>query len=185
MVQNIILALLLLFTMSCDSDNTDSRDGKKYRVIKIGEQIWMAENLNYNAEGSECYGKDPVNCQKYGRLYNWKTAKTVCPSGWHLPSNDEWQTLVSLTGGKNLKASRGWNGAGYSQDTYSFSALPGGYGIPDGYFLNVGNIGYWWTSTEDNGDYAYARDMVYDDETAYYNDNDKNNLYSVRCLHDK
>ncbi|MDR2583979.1 MAG: fibrobacter succinogenes major paralogous domain-containing protein [Fibromonadaceae bacterium] len=181
LLKSIVFALPLLIT-SCDSDNTDSRDGKKYGTVKIGDQIWMSENLNYAAEGSKCYGNEPANCQKFGRLYTWMLAQTACPKGWHLPSNDEWQILVNFTGGRNLKASRGWSGAGNGKDTYGFSGLPGGYGISDGYFLNTGYIGYWWTSSEDNSDYAFSRDMVYDDETVYYNDNDKSNLYSVRCI---
>jgi len=96
----------------------DSRDGKKYRTVKIGSQTWMAENLNFSTDGSKCYGEDGLlekidsitikmvlsdeiiqdNCAKYGRLYDWNTAKDVCPAGWHLPSAAEWDTLVNYAG---------------------------------------------------------------------------------------
>jgi len=127
---------------------TDPRDGKVYKIVKIGNQIWMAENLNYNAPGSQCYS------YKYGRLYDWKTALKICPAGWHLPNDDEWQALFDFVGGievagKKLKTRIGWNFEekredpknwrqfifedrngfnGNGEDAYGFSALPGGYG---------------------------------------------------------
>ncbi len=135
---------------------TDSRDGQTYRTVKIGGQVWMAENLNYaytdvpyrfsneildrtyiSDSTSWCYGDDPANCAKYGRLYTWAAAmdsvgewstngkgcgygkecsaspvRGVCPKGWHLPSQSEWEALFtavgdSSTAGSKLKSATG------------------------------------------------------------------------------
>ncbi len=84
---------------------TDSRDGKIYITVKIGNQTWMAENLNFTtAEGSWCYENDSTYCEKYGRLYSWETAREVCPAGWHLPSKSEFETLLSNVGGSGSNA---------------------------------------------------------------------------------
>ncbi len=133
------IALAITFTFSCSEEGTfkDPSDGKIYKTVKIGKQVWMAENLNYAAKGSKCYGNGgqvivgfdddddkaitrtlsndeiQANCAKYGRLYDWETAIKACPKGWHLPSDDEWGVLVDAVGGeeagKYLKAKSGWN----------------------------------------------------------------------------
>jgi len=97
----------------CHGHFTDPRDGRIYGTIKIGNQTWLAQNLAYDCKGSKCYGNDPANAAKYGRLYDWETAKKAVPRGWHLPSNEEWQTLIDFAGGnevagKKLKAEKGW-----------------------------------------------------------------------------
>ncbi|MDR2582702.1 MAG: fibrobacter succinogenes major paralogous domain-containing protein [Fibromonadaceae bacterium] len=187
----------------------DSRDNKTYKVVKIGEQIWMAENLNYNADGSKCNDNQESNCQKYGRLYNWETAKTACPEGWHLPSNADWNVLMKFVNprcsdnssckdaGTELKARKGWSKSelearkGWSdeapssngEDSYNFSALPGGRASPTSASLNrTGKIGWWWSSSDAYGDYAYSRYMSNEDNYVSYSIEKKGNLVSVRCL---
>jgi len=169
---------------------TDSRDGNSYEFVKIGTQTWMAENLNYNdkdnASGSKCYNNSEANCAIYGRLYNWETANTACPDGWHLPSNAEWSTLVKLasstvtaTSAERLKNPSGWNdNSGNGSDYYGFAALPGGYGSSG--FYSVGSGGCWWSATE----YYTAAYRWYMGEGVSSDPMDRSYLYSVRCLQD-
>jgi len=167
---------------------TDPRDGKTYKTVKIGRQTWMAENLNYEAEGSKCYNNDPANATKYGRLYDWETAKKACPPGWHLPSNKEWQTLVDFAGGNSvgriLKSSSGWNNNGNGTDDFGFAAFPGGDGDSKGNFFNVGNYGSYWSSTDLNANYAYDLSMNFSSVNVNSNYYYKTNLYSARCVRD-
>jgi len=137
---------------------TDRRDGQKYRTVRIGRQTWMAENLNYRTGASWCYKDDNSNCDKYGRLYDGNTATTVCPSGWHLPSREEWNDLVAVAGGnatagKALKSTSSYwiNRNGNGTDDYGFSALPGGHRTTAGTFYNEGVSGYWYTATKCSG----------------------------------
>jgi uncharacterized protein (TIGR02145 family) len=170
----------------------DERDGQKYVYVTIGTQTWMAENLNFNADGSRCYGDntggDSQNrCVTYGRLYNWATALTVCPSGWHLPSDAEWTVLtnhVGTTPGTKLKASSGWNSGGNGTDDFGFSALPGGYGGSSGSFNDVGNYGFWWSTTEYSASRAWGWYMRSGYSVVYENNYDKSMLVSVRCVRD-
>ncbi|MDR0517651.1 MAG: ankyrin repeat domain-containing protein [Fibromonadaceae bacterium] len=177
-------------------------DGKTYKTVKIGSQTWMAENLNTEKGNSLCYNNDPANCKKYGRYYDWETAMKACPSGWHLPNNEEWDALYrsvdgnsgtkspykSETAGKYLKSKEGWNDfknqSGNGEDTYGFSAIPGGLGYSGGSFDDAGYRSDWWSSSEYDGYYAYYRSMVYNYKSAYWDVVDKSLLYSVRCVKD-
>jgi len=184
-------------------------DGMAGTPVKIGSQTWMKRNLNCDVSGSKCYNNNSTNCNTYGRLYDWATTmnlpsscnstscpvqlphKGICPSGWHLPSDAEWQTLIdfaggSSTAGRKLKATSGWNYDGVSgngTDEHGFSALPGGSGLSDGSFGGVGGNSHWWSSTGDSN-VAYHRVMSYSLEDVYRNGSYKSNLYYVRCLQD-
>jgi uncharacterized protein (TIGR02145 family) len=173
----------------------DARSGL-YRYVQINNLLWMAENLNYKTSGSKCYENKPENCAKYGRLYTWTAAAKACPAGWRLPSDLEWEALVDFAGGSymagaKLKATWGWNWdisgdtTGNGSDEFGFSALPGGYGSPDGNsFYYAGVYGYWWSGTEYAyyDAYAYYLTMEYNSYSTSESDNTKEYMYSVRCV---
>ncbi|MDR1829533.1 MAG: fibrobacter succinogenes major paralogous domain-containing protein [Candidatus Fibromonas sp.] len=171
---------------------TDTRDKKTYKTVKIGKQTWMAENLNYDAKGSKCYDNKPANCEKYGCLYDWETALKACPSGWHLPSMDEYQVLNNTVGrwdvvDKKLKSSSGWKDDDSGTDEFGFSALPGGYGNSDGHFQDVGYSGYWWSAsefTDCNSGGSCSAHIYYSSINAQYIFYVYDLLFSVRCVKD-
>jgi len=164
-----------------------------YKTAKIGEQVWMAENLNKSTtSGSWCYENSPDSCNKYGRLYSWETAKAACPAGWHLPTRQEWQTLVDYAGGNDiagqkLKAKRYWKNDGNGTDNYGFSALPGGSFSKHGdFFRSNGITGFWWTATEYGNGFKYYRSIVGDENKVYEETfgSDLEGGMSVRCIQD-
>ncbi|MCL1956093.1 MAG: fibrobacter succinogenes major paralogous domain-containing protein [Fibromonadales bacterium] len=166
----------------------DNRDNKEYKTIVIGSLIWFAENLNYKTGNSWCYENDEYNCKKYGRLYDWNTARVACPNGWHLPSRAEWDDMIYTVGdnsvGKKLKSKNGWNKISrIGTDEYGFGALPGGRRFANGNFRLIGEAGNWWTSTECSHLEAYYRYM-----NASINEVGESNYYrkimgfSVRCV---
>jgi uncharacterized protein (TIGR02145 family) len=171
---------------STDTQTTSAAtDGKTFRSVKIGNQVWMAENLNIPIGDSRCYDNKDSNCDKYGRLYDWNTAKKACPAGWHLPTVKEWDALLRFAGGAETAAeelkseSPDWDGA----DKFGFSALPGGFSLNGRIFLTVGDTGNWWTSTEHDAINASYRGMGAGN-TVDQGFNNKDNGYSVRCVRD-
>ena len=141
---------------------TDSRDDKTYKIIKIGDQTWMAENLNYDA-GSDCwiYENDPTNETRYGKLYNWYSACEVCPDGWHLPSDEEWKELEMYLGMTQEEADNtgcrgtyeGWDLYGGGTNSGGFSVKYGGYSNYDWipHYEEIGEAAYFWTSSKASG----------------------------------
>jgi uncharacterized protein (TIGR02145 family) len=177
---------------------TDSRDGKVYKTVTIGTQTWMAENLAYKtSRGCWAYDDDKSNVAIYGYLYDLETAKNECPSGWHLPSDDEWTTLTDYIGGESdaggkLKetGTAHWNSPNAeATNTAGFAALPGGLRIEKKAFFSMGTKGQWWSSTvetEDGMSFGYYREMIYDyGFIGRYSGNQTSFGLSVRCVKDK
>jgi uncharacterized protein (TIGR02145 family) len=194
------MAVIMIGSACMTKDRTlkDSRDGKKYRTVQIGNQVWMAENLNhqFGESGVWCLGKnslggvrvseDESNCAKYGRLYNWDMAKRACPKGWHLPSEEEWTDLVKYVGssvaGKKLKAKKGWKDE-YGTDDFGFSARPGGLRDPNGKSFNGGHSGHWWTADGYGGN-AFVREIIGNVDTVDGGYGFASYGFSVRCVAD-
>ena len=150
----------------------------------------MADNLNFaTTSGSWCYDNDLAKCAIYGRLYDYATALTACPTGWHLPDASAWNTLETAVGGTDiagtrLKTKSGWESHfgtdGNGTDDYGFSALPGGFYYVMN-FYSLGRSGLWWTDAPYGSD-AYRRSMDYRYESVYNDSSSQAIGFSVRCL---
>lgn len=165
----------------------DLRDGKVYKTVTIGDQTWMAENLNYETDSSFCYNDSAEYCAKYGRLYTWAAAMGACPTGWHLPSEEEWNILLSDVGGQSiagtaLKSQSGWHDGGNGTDAFGFSALPAGRRDTIGEFTCDGEYTDFWTTAEGGDDFAYFMFLDYYNEYMPLGGDSKNFALSVRCL---
>lgn len=208
----LLVCMGLVFVYGCSKDNdlptefnyssfTDSRDGKTYKTIKIGNQEWMAENLAYKTTtGCWIYGDKEDNYAKFGRLYTWEAALEAVPAGWHIPSDNEWKEIEIVLGmsqgdadrtdfrgsneGKRLKAIKGWSEDGNGTDDFGFSALPGGFRSNSGSFLVGDWYGYFWSSTERDVASAWFRLLSYNHTKICRNFSFKEDAYSVRCVKD-
>jgi len=169
---------------------TDSRDGRSYTTVRIGNRTWMTENLNFEISNSSCYGNNASNCSKYGRLYTFNVATRACPTGWRLPNDNDWENLVQVAGGsvlagRILKSQSEWLNNGNGTNEFGFSALPGGYHVAeDRRFSSIGEIGHWWSATRDRRGQGhhwgiYSRHTRTEFNCGSPNSNDS---YSVRCV---
>lgn len=202
---------------STPSGSVSDADGNTYSTVTIGTQIWMASNLkttkyndnsiitlladntswynlsNVSQPGYCWYNNQISNKDIYGALYNWYAVSTskLCPTGWHVPSDSEWTTLMNTVGsnsGGKLKETGNshWQNTNTgTTNAYAFSALPGGYRILNGLFSDIGKQGFWWSSSNNGQLFAWER-YVQDNFNGYsdFNRNfdDQHNGYSVRCL---
>lgn len=198
--------LLLTVLTACKKDGTgyipegsyetyvDPRDGQEYLTVTIGSQVWMAKNMNYKTGNSWWPNNNVSEGNTYGRLYDWSTACSVCPTGWHLPSDAEWQQLVDFIG-NNLNAggkmkdngtTLGWVFWAYpntgATNESGFSAQPAGVRHKNGSFHHLRYRGIWWTSREKDHNSAWARNLYYNSTNVgkeiYY----KYYGFSVRCM---
>ncbi len=158
---------------------SDVRDQEIYnwKLMEDGKK-WMTRNLNFNTPDSYCVDEQEANCQKYGRLYTWDAAQQACPTGWRLPSDEEWDNLRALYGGSNktyrfLKARK--NG---------FLLSFGGKRTPDGAYDGLNNLGYFWSQTEKNTEEGWVCHFskIYSNIRKY--EYDKNWGFSCRCIQD-
>ena len=182
------------FENKCGDSLIDSRDGKIYKTVCIGEQEWMAENLNWAGAGV-CFGDEAAKCKTYGRLYNWTEASNVYPVDWHLPSQSELMELLNnlggeaKSGGKLKSTTSDWLAPNTGANNSSgFSALPGGLKVapPTGSFSSLGRNAFFWTKTTDNSSptkYFWFR-LSYDHAEVEYGFALGEPHYSVRCLKD-
>ena len=191
----------------------DDRDGQTYKTVKVGDQWWMAENLNFETDNSYCYNDSVEYCEKYGRLYTWAVAmdsagtwsvngkdcgyketcsptypvRGVCPDGWHLPSMDEWDTLTVVDGlhtCTRLKSTSGWLNDGNGTDDSGFSMFPAVSRYKDGSFSYESRDAYFWSSIEYSNDDARGVHFHYNNDDVYWTYDAKSYAYSVRCLKD-
>jgi uncharacterized protein (TIGR02145 family) len=168
----------------------DTRDGKVYKVVQIGTQVWMAQNLNFEINGSWCFENKTENCEKYGRLYNWEAAKNGCPSGWHLPTDEEWMDLEKFLGMPqvDLTKNNAWRGTDQSKKLMSdssigFNLLLGGYRNPPSNYLLLDYQAFFWTSTDQQGS-AWFRQMYQGNTQIFRRTRPVSWAFSVRCVKD-
>ena len=200
---NIMKTCFLLFTMLLTTNViisqktnliSDERDGEVYKTVEIGDQWWMAENLKFKTPKSYCYKHDSLNCLKYGRLYLIDEAKNACPSGWHLPSDDEWKILEAFIGipeedlDKIIPDPRGFSEGKTLIEDKSIGLniqLSGdlSYG-PERItqFLFLENIGVYWTSTERGSEAYWFRSFGKEFNTIGRKSTYKDARHSVRCV---
>jgi uncharacterized protein (TIGR02145 family) len=190
------------------------------KQVYIGTQHWMAENLKtakynegtaipYVTYSSQCqnnttgacayYNNDAANNAKYGKLYNWYAVSpttngnnNVCPTGWHVPTEGEWDVLIGFLGGSDVAGGKmkevdttSW----YSPNTNAtntslFTGLPGGNRGSDGSYASIRVYGGWWSSTELTSSIVMYRFMLYNYGFADENGHGKKEGLSVRCLRD-
>ncbi|MEI7981959.1 MAG: FISUMP domain-containing protein, partial [Bacteroidota bacterium] len=191
---------------------TDIRDGKTYNTVQIGAQCWMRENLNIGTmiPGSSeqtnqsaiekyCYNDDEANCIVYGGLYQWNNmmqwstierTQGICPTGWHLPTDGEWTTLTDFLGGVSVaggsmkeEGTAHWTAPNTGATNGSnFTALPGGQRNFDGYFSEISNNAFFWSSSQIDVGIEWPRILTYNHPGVYRNSFLQSFGFSVRCL---
>lgn len=203
------------FNTSVSYGSMTDQQGNTYKTVTIGGKIWMAENLRVSkyrngdeipnvsnftswaglSTGAFCWYEDDSlnnNCN-YGKMYNGYAladSRQLCPSGWHIPTNTEWNQMIDSLGGNSvaglkLKSSIGWSGGGNGNNLSGFSALPTGYRQPDGAFQKITMQGYWWTRTVDMATNGFIGRHMY----SFADDVNISGLFkghgiSIRCVKD-
>lgn len=184
-------------------------EGNSYGAKSIGHQIWMTENLKvkkYRNGDTIPQVQDPIqwfnlttgawcyyeNDPSKGILYNWYAVndpRGLAPSGYHEPTDAEWTTLSNYLGGEDvagikMKSTSGWPQNGNGTNTSGFSGLPHGYRTADGQFFVKGYMGYFWSSSEYDAEWAYYRQLEDASSHVLRQEGMKGTGFSVRCVKD-
>lgn len=194
-----LLILTTIIALTLNAQTVKDVDGNTYKTVKIGSQTWMAENLRTTKtpSGTEVKSYAPKGVEdsvaEYGRLYDWATARTVCPSGWRIPSDSDWQALITFLGGPMVAGGKiketgtsHWKAPnkGATNET-GFTALPLGYVTGRGKFVNFNNrLAYWWSGTEADETTAWGVYITYGEPIIYrYSFSfTKDMSFAVRCV---
>ena len=196
---------------TCSCGEAITYNGVGYSTVQIGDQCWFAENLrtttylngdaipqnlsdgdwsSTTSGAMSTYNNELMAQTASGGLYNWYAvddARGLCPSGWHVPTDEEWTMLTDHLGesvaGGQMKTNYGWYAAGNGTNSSGFSGLPGGSRSSGGPFSNDGLTGYWWSSSP-NGSYSWSRYLRYYSESVNRSSGDPHRGFSVRCVRD-
>ena len=189
----LFLSIFTMFFISANAQKTgsftDSRDGKIYQTVEIGEHVWMAENLNFNMEGASwCYDNSPANCTRYGRLYTWHAARKACPEGWMLPTRSHFRKLQDcfqfeddpfseLVYGSFKVVFAGWRGLNERFGHKDFGT--------HFWTSTTGNrlAGQWWSASSQDEDYGAVNFNIYSgSQTMQFGFAYEDLGFSVRCV---
>ena len=186
---SVFLLLIIFASLKAQKTFTDKRDGTEYSIVTVSGITWMAENLKFKAiKGANLFEGDSNNLEAYGLLYDWETAMKVCPSGWHLPSGEEFRNLTNF-----FEHTDNWENK--KSDSSYFAIQLGGFQDYEKTFSEMDESGYYWTSTEYNKNSAeYFSYLLIDGmkiidisrhvDIADIHGTEKLNKYSVRCVKD-
>ncbi len=212
-----MMPMMFVLIMGCVVDPnpefgemTDERDGQTYQTVTLGDQTWLAQNLNYETDNNSwCYDEDLENCETYGRLYDWEAAMSACPDGWHLASDEDWSILIEyldpkadpdadlaesdIAGGMLKATGTMEDGTGLwrrpnkdATNVSGFSAVPSGTRFATGSFNMLSQHVMFWTSTEYDTNSAWTRMLDYN-QGGIFRDNTaitKDYGVAVRCVMD-
>ncbi|HRY33207.1 MAG TPA: FISUMP domain-containing protein [Bacteroidales bacterium] len=186
---------------TCGQTLTDTRDDQIYPTVLIGEQCWMAKNMNIGTfiygvgnQGNNyviekyCYQNNLTNCYNFGGLYQWDEmmqydttpgVQGICPAGFHIPTDSEWDTVIYTLGGYAMAG-----GALKVGGSSGFNGLLAGWVIDCQKFRLLGTKGFFWSSTPYYGIYGYDRTLLYNSNSVTRDYADQEDGLSVRCLKD-
>lgn len=212
---NKVFLILAIMAVACDDDKGPVTPPAPPKIVLIGDQTWNGRNLDvevfangalipqattdqeWSAAANKqtpawCYyDEDPANGEAFGKLYNWYAVadpRGLCPSGWHVPSDEEWSQLEEFLGGSEvagakLKSAKLWLINGNGPDEYEWSGVPGGIRNSAGAFAAINMTGAWWSSSE-NFQSAWNRYMYHESENVARYSLSKASGMSVRCVKD-